>query len=92
MFVKRSAPQTAAYVLSAIISIITKLFMPDPVLSLPCPKGPFLFPVQIHTMRLGRAIGPPRLWLALAQAQILILPTKPSRCASTPRLDPPTLW
>jgi len=48
MFVKRSALQTAAYVLSAVISIITKLFMPVPVLSLPRPKGLFLFPVQIY--------------------------------------------
>lgn len=48
MFVKRSALQTAAYVLSAIIRIITKRFMPVPVLSLPCPKGLFLFPVQLY--------------------------------------------
>lgn len=47
MFVERSALQTAACVLSVIISIITKLFMPLPVLSLPFPKGLFLFPVQM---------------------------------------------
>lgn len=47
MFVKHSALQTPAYVLSACISIITELRMPVPVLSLPCPKGLSLLPVQM---------------------------------------------
>lgn len=77
MFVQSSALQTAADVLTAIISIITKLFMPVPVLSLLIPKGFASFLCRC----MGRGISPLRLWLALPQAQIPGLLVKPSGCA-----------
>lgn len=54
MFVQCSALQTAADVLTAIISIITKLFMPVPVLSLLIPKGFASFLCRC----MGRGISP----------------------------------
>lgn len=77
MFVQCSALQTAADVLTAIISIITKLFMPVPVLSLLVPKGFASFLCRC----MGRGISPLRLWLALPQAQIPSLQAKPAGCA-----------
>lgn len=75
MFVQCSVLQTAADVLTAIISIITKLFMPVPVLSLLVPKGFASFLCRC----MGRGISPLRL--ALPQVQIPGLLVKPSSCA-----------
>lgn len=77
MFVQCSALQTAADVLTAIISIITKLFMPVPVLSLLVPKGFASFLCRC----MGRGISPLSFWLALPQAQIPGLQAKLSGCA-----------
>lgn len=82
MFVQSSALQTAADVLTAIISIITKLFMPVPVLSLLIPKGFASFLCRC----VGRGISPLRLWLALPQAHIPGLLVKPSGSGKTLQL------